>query len=62
MKNTDPLMGAKLKSFLSRLASKFEKVQIWPKTFFFNKKKNADFHADFESVEKVIKKCTQKKL
>ncbi len=24
--------------------------------------KNAEFHADFESVEKVLKKCTQKKL
>jgi hypothetical protein len=25
-------------------------------------KKYAVFHADFESVEKVLKKCTQKKL
>ncbi len=24
--------------------------------------KNAEFHADFESVEKVLKKCTKKKL
>ncbi len=24
--------------------------------------KNAEFHADFESVEKVLKKCTEKKL
>jgi hypothetical protein len=24
--------------------------------------KNAEFHADFESVEKVLEKCTQKKL
>jgi hypothetical protein len=24
--------------------------------------KNVEFHADFESVEKVLKKCTQKKL
>ncbi len=22
--------------------------------------KNAEFHADFESVEKVVKKCTKK--
>jgi hypothetical protein len=22
--------------------------------------KNAEFHADFESIEKVVKKCTQK--
>ncbi len=42
-------------------------VLIWPKKNFFWKKskkvsKNAEFHADFESVEKVIKKCTKKKL
>jgi hypothetical protein len=24
--------------------------------------KNAEFHADFESAEKVVKKCTKKKL
>jgi hypothetical protein len=24
--------------------------------------KNAEFHADFESIEKVVKKCTRKKL
>jgi hypothetical protein len=24
--------------------------------------KNAEFHANFESVEKVVKKCTKKKL
>jgi hypothetical protein len=24
--------------------------------------KNAESHADFESIEKVLKKCTQKKL
>jgi hypothetical protein len=24
--------------------------------------KNAEFYADFESVEKVLKKCTKKKL
>jgi hypothetical protein len=24
--------------------------------------KNAEFHADFESVEKVVKKCTKKNL
>jgi hypothetical protein len=35
------------------------------KIFFFKSKKvsiNAEFHADFESVEKVLKKCTKKKL
>jgi hypothetical protein len=37
------------------------------KKIFFEKigkgvKKNAEFHADFESVEKVLKKCTKKKL
>ncbi len=39
------------------LASKFEKVVIWPKkNFFFKSKKvwkNAEFHADFESNEKM---------
>ena len=34
------------------------------KKFFFEKiekgVKNAEFHADFESVEKVVKKCTKK--
>ncbi len=32
---------------------------------FFNQErcqKNAEFHADFESVEKVLKKCTKKKV
>jgi hypothetical protein len=24
--------------------------------------KKPEFHADFESVEKIVKKCTQKKL
>jgi hypothetical protein len=24
--------------------------------------KNAEFHADFESIEKVLNKCTKKKL
>jgi hypothetical protein len=36
------------------------------KKIFFEKSKkvskNSEFHADFESVEKVVKKCTQKKL
>ncbi len=34
-----------------------------PKNFFFTKikniSKNAEFHADFESVEKVLKNCTK---
>jgi hypothetical protein len=71
-------MGAKLKSkthlintffdFLSCFAWKFEKsTNMIFKTKFFLKKikkgvKNAEFHADFKSVEKVVKKCTQKKL
>ncbi len=77
MKNTVPLISAKLKSkahlqkffelFFGQLASKFEKVLIWPKNIFLwknNKKvsENAEFHADFESVEKGSKKCTKKKL
>ncbi len=68
-------MGAKLKSkthfdfWAVSCAFGFKvwkKLQIWPKRkFFFKSKKvskNAEFHADFESVEKVVKKCTQKKL
>jgi hypothetical protein len=75
IKNTDPLVGAKLKSkthllntffdFLSLIARLASKVPIWAKKSFFWKKiknlqKNAEFHADFESVEKVVKKCTKK--
>jgi hypothetical protein len=74
MKNTDPLMGAKLKSkahllntffdffepFFARLTSKFEISTNMTYKIFFEKK--SEFHADFESVEKVVKKCTQKKL
>jgi hypothetical protein len=49
------------------LASKFEKsTNMTLKKIFFGKikkgVKNAEFHADFESVEKVVKKCTKKKL
>jgi hypothetical protein len=33
----------------------FSKNSIWVS-------KNAEFHADFESVEKDLKKCTNKKL
>ena len=79
MKNTDPLMGAKLKSkthlqntffdFLSRFlcicSQSSKKVQIWPNKKIFVKKskkvsKNAEFHADFESVEKVVKNAQKK--
>ncbi len=75
MKNTDPLMGAKLKSKTHLLnvfidffavfwlsASKFAECdQIF---FISNKsyKKNTEFHADFESIEKVVKRCTKKML
>ncbi len=40
-------------------------LRICNQSFFFKSKKvskNAEFHADFESVEKVLKKFTQKKL
>ncbi len=64
-------MGAKLKSkthlqffdFLSRF------LRVWLQSLkkkFVEKikkvSKNAEFHADFEFVEKVVKKCTKKKL
>jgi hypothetical protein len=47
----------------ARLTSKFEKsTNMTLKNFFLEKiekvSKNAEFHADFESVEKVVKKCT----
>jgi hypothetical protein len=48
----------------ARLASKFEKVllgQDLKKVFVFKKGiKNAEFHADLKSVEKVFKKCLKK--
>ncbi len=58
-------MGAKFKSkthflflrrFLRVLLQSLKKVLIWKVS------KNAEFHADFESVEKVLEKCTQKIL
>jgi hypothetical protein len=55
-----------LRRFLRVWLQILKKVQIWPEIFFFFKSKkvlkNAEFHADFESVEKVVKKCTNKKL
>jgi hypothetical protein len=77
MKNTDPVMGAKLKSkthlqntffdFLSRFLrtwlQSLQKVLILPKKNFLDKKsKKISKNADFEYVEKVVKKCTKKKL
>ncbi len=70
-------MGAKLKSkthflitffdFLSRFLrvwlQSLKKVLIWPKKFFFFFLiENAEFQVNFESVEKVVKKCTKKQL
>ncbi len=62
-------MGAKLKSkthlqntffdFLSR----FLRVLLQSLKFFFLNQKGvkiSEFHADFESVENVVKKCTKK--
>ncbi len=54
--------------FFAHLASKFEKsTNMTYKKNFLDKKskkvsKNAKFHADFESVEKVVKKYTKKTL
>ncbi len=47
--------------FLRVRLQSLQKVLIWPKKNFFGQKsekisKNAEFHADFESVEKVVKK------
>ncbi len=60
MKNTDPF-----EPFFAHLASKFGKsANMTPKKFFVKKSKkiskNAEFHADFESVKKVDNKCTKK--
>jgi hypothetical protein len=60
-------MGAKFKSKTHLLSSIFDfwrrflqvwlqslkKVQILPKNFFWEKSKNAEFHSDFKSVEKL---------
>ncbi len=55
-----------LSRFLRVWLQSSKKVLIWPKKFFCEKiekgVKSAEFHADFESVEKVVKKCTKKKL
>ncbi len=56
-----------LSRFLRIWLQSLKKVLIWHKKKLFekNKKKlskNAEFHADFESVGKVVKKCTTKKL
>ncbi len=56
-----------LSRFLRVWLQSLKKVLIWPKKTNFWKKskkvsKNAEFHADFESVEKVVKKYTKKKV
>jgi hypothetical protein len=52
--------------FLPHLHSKFVKSTNMIKFFFFKKAiwvvKNAEFDADFESIEKVSKKLMRKKL
>jgi hypothetical protein len=54
-------------AFFARLASKFGKStnMTFKKVSFFNLKtwvpKNAEFHADFKSAEKVLKNCMQLK-
>ena len=50
-----------LSRFLRVWLQSLKKVLIWPLKNFFGKKlkkvsKNAEFHADFESVDKVLKK------
>jgi hypothetical protein len=58
MKNPDPMMGAKLKS--KTHFTKHPLLNFWP--FFAKKKgiKNAEFYADFKSIEKVFKMHTEK--
>jgi hypothetical protein len=68
-------MGAKFKSKTHLLFTIFDfcavfcafGFEVWKKSpalIFLYKKgiKNAEFHADFNSVERVLKNCTQKKL
>ncbi len=75
IKNTELLRGAKFKfkthllntfffaPFFASFASKFEKSTKYDQILFLIKKgiKNAEFHADLKSDEKV-KKNTQKKV
>ena len=54
-----------LSRFLRVWLQSLKKVQIWPLKKIFLKKskkvsKNAEFYTDFESVEKVVKKCAKK--
>jgi hypothetical protein len=56
-----------LSRFLRICNQSLKKVLIRAKKIFFPKnqngyQKNAEVHADFESVEKGLKKCTKKKL
>ncbi len=73
MKNTDPVIGEKLKSkthllntflILRVWLESFQKVQIWQKNISLGKIqkdiKNAEFHADFDSIEIFFTKCTKK--
>jgi hypothetical protein len=55
-----------LSRFLRIWLQSLKKILISPKKFFFfkskNVSKNAEFHTDFESVEKTVKKGTKKKV
>jgi hypothetical protein len=55
-----------LSRFLRVWLQSLKKYKYGLKIFFLKKSqnvsKNAEFHADFESVEKVVKKCTKKKV
>jgi hypothetical protein len=56
MKNTDPLMGAKVKSKTHSQNMFF----LFFEPFFCAFGFKAEFHVDFESVGKFVKKCTKK--
>ncbi len=53
-----------LSRFLRVWLQSLKKVPIWPNNFFLKKSKkvskNAEFHADFESVKKVVKNAPKK--
>ncbi len=76
MKYTDPVVDAKLKSkthlpnrvfkffepFYARLASKFEKVLIWPRKIFFAKNQKCIKTPEFHIHRKSFKKMNTKKV
>jgi hypothetical protein len=51
---------AHLQAKFTKSAKKSKKIVFFKNSIWVSK--SSEFHADFESVEKVLKKCTNKKL